>query len=82
MSVKLINDATAILSMRDSDFDAYSAYGEVIDNSIQAEAKRIYIDFSTELDTQGKKATNLSKRLFSLTMGSAWILTYSNAVYN
>ena len=56
MSVKLVNDATAILSMRDSDFDAYSAYGEVVDNSIQAEAKRIYIDFSTELHKQGRKS--------------------------
>ena len=63
MSVKLINDATAILSMRDSDFDAYSAYGEVIDNSIQAEAKRIYIDFSTELDTQGKKSYEFIKEI-------------------
>ena len=36
MSVKLVNDGQAILSMRESDFDAYSAYGEVIDNSIQA----------------------------------------------
>jgi len=42
-TVRLINDATAILSMRESDFDAYSAYGEVIDNSIQASATNIRI---------------------------------------
>lgn len=41
MTVKLVNDATAIVSMRESDFDAYSAMGEVIDNSIQADADMI-----------------------------------------
>lgn len=45
MSVKLVNDATALLSMRESDFDAYSAYGEVIDNSIEAHARNIRIHF-------------------------------------
>lgn len=48
MDVKLVKDSTAILSMRESDFDAYSAYGEVVDNSIQADAKKIKIRiFST-----------------------------------
>jgi len=48
MDVKLVKDSTAILSMRESDFDAYSAYGEVVDNSIQADAKKIKIKtFST-----------------------------------
>ncbi|MEQ8470614.1 MAG: ATP-binding protein [Marinoscillum sp.] len=42
-TVRFVSDATALLSMRDSDFDAYSAIGEVIDNSIQAEAKEIKI---------------------------------------
>ena len=41
--IRFVSDATALLSMRDSDFDAYSAYGEVIDNSIQAEATNIKI---------------------------------------
>ena len=41
--VRLVNDAHALLSMRDSDFDAYSAYGEVVDNSIQAGAKKVKI---------------------------------------
>jgi hypothetical protein len=41
--VRLVNDSLALLSMRDSDFDAYSAFGEIIDNSIQANAKRIAI---------------------------------------
>lgn len=39
--VSLVDDGAALLSMRNSDFDAYSAIGEVIDNSIQAEAKNI-----------------------------------------
>ena len=41
--IRFVSDATALLSMRDSDFDAYSAYGEVIDNSIQADATNIKI---------------------------------------
>ncbi len=39
--VSLVNDGAALLSMRNSDFDAYSAVGEVIDNSIQAGAKKV-----------------------------------------
>jgi hypothetical protein len=41
--VRFVSDATALLSMRDSDFDAFSAFGEVIDNSIQADAENIKI---------------------------------------
>ncbi len=54
--VSLVNDGAALQSMRDSDFDAYSAIGEVIDNALQAEAKniRIRIDFKTP---QSKKGT-------------------------
>ena len=36
-----------IRSERESDFDSNSAYGEVLDNSIQADAKNIKIKFST-----------------------------------
>ena len=45
--VRLVNDATALWSMRNSDFDAYSAFGEVVDNSIQAGAKniKIHVDY-------------------------------------
>lgn len=46
--VHLVADSTAILSLRDSDFDAYSAYGEVVDNSIQAGAKKISLLFQTK----------------------------------
>ena len=45
--VPLVNAATAILSMRSSSFDELSAYGEVIDNSIQAEASNVKIRFDT-----------------------------------
>ena len=42
-SVSLVDDGAALLSMRNSDFDVYSAYGEVIDNAIQASANNIQI---------------------------------------
>lgn len=43
-----IEQDTALESMRASDFDCYSAYGEVIDNSIQAYASKIYIHFQAK----------------------------------
>ena len=45
MGVKFFEDSNALDSLRSSDFDALSAYGEVIDNSIQAEAKNISLIF-------------------------------------
>ena len=39
MSVRFFEDSNALDSLRSSDFDTLSAYGEVIDNSIQANAK-------------------------------------------
>jgi hypothetical protein len=45
MSQPFIKADTALESMRDSDFDCYSAYAEAIDNSIQALAHNIWIDF-------------------------------------
>jgi hypothetical protein len=53
MSVRLFNDDRAIESLRDSDFDAHSAYAEVIDNSIQAKATKIRIRFSTAAGRNG-----------------------------
>lgn len=41
--MKFFEDSNALESLRHSDFDALSAYGEVIDNSIQANAKKISI---------------------------------------
>src|SRR5262245_34315042 len=47
--VSLIDDRAALLSMRNSEFDACSAVGEVIDNSIQADATsiRLLVEFKT-----------------------------------
>ena len=43
-----VSAGQALQSMRDSDFDCYSAYAEAIDNSIQANATEINIHFDTE----------------------------------
>jgi hypothetical protein len=43
--VRLFQDANALDSLRSSDFDAVSAYGEVVDNSIEAGAKNVKIRF-------------------------------------
>ena len=45
MGVKPFAAANTLESLRDSDFDSCSAYGEVVDNSIQADAKNIKILF-------------------------------------
>ncbi len=50
-NTRFVTEANAIESLRSSDFDANSAYGEVIDNSIQAEAKNIKIKFTTKRAT-------------------------------
>ena len=52
MIVGLFNDAQAIESLRSSDFDTLSAFGEVLDNSIQANAKNIKI--KTNIEYSGK----------------------------
>jgi len=44
-----INIGMALKSLRNSDFDAYSAICEVIDNSIQAKAKEIKIKIESEV---------------------------------
>lgn len=45
MSVEFVDNGAALLSMRNSDFDAYSAFGEVVDNSVQADATEIRVRF-------------------------------------
>jgi hypothetical protein len=42
--MKFFEDSNALDSLRHSDFDSLSAYGEVIDNSLQAEAKTIKME--------------------------------------
>lgn len=62
MTVLLVDNALALKSMRSSDFDAYSAYGEVIDNSIQAGAKsiKIQVDFQPK---SGKKTFEVINKI-------------------
>jgi hypothetical protein len=48
--VRIFSDAQAIQSERASDFDVYSAYGEVLDNSVEADSKNIRIRFKTSTD--------------------------------
>lgn len=43
--MRFFEDSRALDSLRHSDFDSLSAYGEVIDNAIQAEASHIRIRF-------------------------------------
>lgn len=50
--VKLVNDSRAIISMRESDFDTYSAYGEAVDNAVQAGAENVHIKFDIGKDGQ------------------------------
>lgn len=49
-----IEQDTALESMRASDFDCYSAYGEVVDNSIQAYANDIRIEFVEQQDRNAR----------------------------
>lgn len=57
MSQPFIQADTALESMRDSDFDCYSAYAEAIDNSIQALAHNVWIDFLKHNSTNRTNAT-------------------------
>lgn len=57
-----IEQDTALESMRASDFDCYSAYGEVIDNSIQAFATDVRIFIEEDLN---KKTRKIKKIFFS-----------------
>ncbi len=43
--MEFFKNSNALESLRSSDFDNMSAYAEVIDNSLQADAKNIKIDF-------------------------------------
>jgi len=52
--------------MRESDFDAYSAYGEVVDNAIQAEASSCRIQMQTE---QRKSPGRPFEKLTSIAFG-------------
>lgn len=54
-SLNPISAGHALQSMRDSDFDCYSAYAEAIDNSIQANADEIHVIFDTVKESGRKE---------------------------
>lgn len=54
--MKFFKEARAIESLRESDFDTVSAYGEVLDNSIEAGATEIRVQFTTETRPSGYQA--------------------------
>ena len=54
LEVGFVEQDTALESMRASDFDCYSAYGEIIDNSIQAHATDIRIEFQERVDRNAR----------------------------
>lgn len=63
---KLINEARALESFRSSDFDIYSAYGEVVDNSVQAGAAWIKIKTETAQKPQrGRSYYQINEIAFS-----------------
>lgn len=50
MGFPFMQNTNAFESLRASDFDCYSAYGEIIDNSIQAKATDIRLQFNERMD--------------------------------
>ena len=60
-----VEQDTALESMRASDFDCYSAYGEVIDNSIQANATDIRLQFEERLDRHNTTSKKIGRVLFA-----------------
>jgi hypothetical protein len=60
-----VEQDTALESMRASNFDCYSAYGEVIDNSIQANATDIRIQFEERKDRQNTSSKKIGRVLFA-----------------
>jgi hypothetical protein len=60
-----IEQATALESMRASDFDCYSAYGEVVDNSIQANATDIRIEFERTKDRHNSGIKKIGRVFFA-----------------
>ena len=58
--VRLVEEFQALDSLRSSDFDALSAYGEVIDNAIQAKATKINITFDYLQDSKFRQISTLA----------------------
>ena len=64
LEVGFVEQDTALESMRASDFDCYSAYGEIIDNSIQAHATDIRIEFQERVD-RNARSKKIGRVLFA-----------------
>ena len=60
---ELCKDAFLIQSLRKSDFDCYSAYGEVIDNSEQSGAKNIKIEFDVVSKGTGRSQKEIIDKI-------------------
>lgn len=60
-----VEQDTALESMRASDFDCYSAYGEVIDNAIQAKATDIRVEIESRKDRNNTKSKKIGRILFA-----------------
>jgi hypothetical protein len=67
--VSLVETGQAIESLRNSDFDTVSAVGEVVDNSLQAEAKNIHIvTVEEEMPARGRRKPG-QKRIIKIAFG-------------
>jgi hypothetical protein len=60
-----VEQDTALESMRASDFDCYSAYGEVIDNSIQAYATDIRILIEEKNNRENSRSKKIGQVIFA-----------------
>lgn len=64
LEIGFVEQDTALESLRASDFDCYSAYGEIIDNSIQADATDIRIEFN-EREDRSTRSKKIGRILFA-----------------
>ena len=87
MRAQLVQPGTAIQSLRESDFDAYSAYGEVIDNSLQADATEIKIHFELIAEKRqhnvaalafGDNGTGMDKTTLHHCLAIGWSSRYND----
>ena len=78
----LLKLRTAYQSLRESGFDFSTAIGELIDNSVQAKAKRIeIIPKIVERKVEGRRNQfRLSPKFLSLTMAMVWTKKLSMVV--
>jgi hypothetical protein len=60
-----VEQDTALESMRASDFDCYSAYGEVIDNAIQAKATEIRVEIEERKDRSNTRSKKIGRIIFA-----------------